>query len=255
MDYLLALPPGLDSAVSTCQLTLAQMRYRIGPGPRLMGTCLEAGLRGGLLMVDCRDYDGQGDPAPCSRQLVSECCRRGYSGIVCDFEGPPTGCLPRLASLLNQHCAAQGLRLYLPEIYAAFAPAARLLIPSAVVSGTLERQLCRRLEQHPPERLTLAVEWLRVDFPLPATGRGVPLTQAQLEEQLGRLQPAVCFDKGLCAHYYTYMAPGGQAHLVLFDTPRSIREKLVVARRLGLGSVLLPGPEVAPHLSELFQPL
>ena len=50
------------------------------------------------------------------------------------------------------------------------------------------------------------------------------------------------------------MAAGGQAHFVLFDSPRSLREKLAVARRLGLAAALLPGPEVAGCLEELLLP-
>ena len=101
-------------------------------------------------------------------------------------------------------------------------------------------------------RTALAVEWVREDFPLPAAGRGDPITQAALEEQIHRLEPAVFFDRGLCAHYYTYMT-AGQAHFVLFDTPRSIREKLAVAERLGVAAALLPGPEVAPFAEEIFR--
>ena len=68
---------------------------------------------------------------------------------------------------------------------------------------------------------------------------------------LHRLEPAVFFDRGLCAHYFTYMA-GAKAHFVLFDTPRSIREKLSLADRLGVGTVLLPQPEIEAHLEEIF---
>ena len=77
------------------------------------------------------------------------------------------------------------------------------------------------------------------------------MPQERLEELLRRLEPAVFFDRGLCAHYFTYMS-GPQAHFVLFDTPRSIQEKLELARRLGLAAALLPGPEVEEHLEEIF---
>ena len=80
------------------------------------------------------------------------------------------------------------------------------------------------------------------------------MERARLRALMERLEPAVFFDRGLCAHYYTYMAAGGQAHFVLFDSPRSLREKLAVARRLGLAAALLPGPEVAGCLEELLLP-
>ena len=97
----------------------------------------------------------------------------------------------------------------------------------------------------------LAVEGMGRVFPLPAGGRGEPLAVDRLEGMIRRLEPAVFFDRGLCAHYFTYMA-GPKAHFVLFDTPRSIREKLDLAERLGLRGAVLPGPEAEPHLDELF---
>ena len=45
---------------------------------------------------------------------------------------------------------------------------------------------------------------------------------------------------------------GPQAHFVLFDTPRSIREKLKTAQRAGVSAALLPQPEVESHLEEIF---
>ena len=95
--------------------------------------------------------------------------------------------------------------------------------------------------------------WVREDFPLPAAGRGEPVDREALDEMLRRLQPATFFDRGLCAHYFTYMK-GPQAHFVLFDTPRSIREKLSLANRLGVAAALLPQPEIENHLEEIFGP-
>ena len=100
-------------------------------------------------------------------------------------------------------------------------------------------------------RVVLAVAWVREDFPLPARGRGRPLASETRESLIHRLEPAVFFDRGLCAHYFTYMA-GPKAYFVLFDTPRSIREKLDLAERLGLRGALLPGPELEPYLDEIF---
>lgn len=240
MEIFIATPAGQAVPAS---LSPAHMAYRIGNGPRLLGMKLSPPPKGGLMMVDCRDFDGQGDPLPCCRQIVGECKRRGFSGVVCDFEGPPVGCLPRLVELLDNQ-----LPLYVPEAFAPFSHTARVLIPSALTAGTLERRL-RTAQSHYGGRVALAVEWMREDFLLPAAGRGEPVTQSALEEQIHRLEPAVFFDRGLCAHYYTYMA-GRQAHFVLFDTPRSIREKLAVGSRLGVTAALLP-PEAGDSLNQI----
>ena len=100
--------------------------------------------------------------------------------------------------------------------------------------------------------VVLAVEAAAEDFPLPADGRGSPLGPERLQELMDRLEPAVFFDRGLCAHYFTYMPRAGQAHFVLFDTPRSVRSKLDLAQRLGLYGALLAAPEVGGWLGEIF---
>jgi len=243
MELFIAAPPGRAAPAG---LIPAHMTYRIGSGPKLLGIRMSSPPKGGLMMVDCRGFDGLGDPAACSRQIVSEYRRRGFRAVICDFEGPPVGCLPKLVSLLSAQ-----LPLYVPESFAPFSSTAGVLIPSALTRGTLERRLQTAAGHYGAERLALAVEWLREDFLLPAAGRGEPVSQTALEEQIHRLEPAIFFDRGLCAHYYTYLV-GGKAHFVLFDTPRSLREKLAVARRLGVSAALLP-PEAADFAGEFTQ--
>ena len=250
-ELLLALPAGRDTRGRAFGLTPAHMAYRIGPGPRLLGIRLPQGLRGGLMQVDCAGFDGPGNPVDCCRQILGECRRRSFRGIVCDFEGPPAGCLSKLTEILDRNCAAQGWTLYVPEGDADHAPRARVLVPSALTHGSLERRLRDAAGRYGQGRAALAVEWVREEFPLPARGRGEPISQERLEEMLRRLEPAVFFDRGLCAHYFTYMK-GPQAHFVLFDSPRSIREKLDRAKALGLAAALLPQPEVEDHLEEIF---
>lgn len=250
-ELLLALPAGRETRGRDFGLTPAHMAYRVGPGPKLLGIRLPQTLRGGLMQVDCAGFDGAGDPVGCCRQILGECRRRSFRGIVCDFEGLPAGCLPKLVEILDRNCAAQGWGLYVPECYASYAPKARLLVPSVLTHGTLERRLRGAAERYGKERVALAVEWVREDFLLPAKGRGEPLSREELEGMINRLEPAVFFDRGLCAHYFTYMA-GPQAHFVLFDTPRSVREKLSAARSVGAYAALLPGPEVEDCLEELF---
>lgn len=250
-ELLLALPAGQEFRGTDFGLTPCHMAYRIGPGPRLMGAGLPQGLRGGLMQVDCAGFDGTGEPLNCCRQILGECRKRAFRGIVCDFEGPPMECLSKLVETLDRNCAAQSWPLYVPESYAASVKNARVLIPSAMTQGRLEYRLSAAAERYGPDRTALAVEWVREDFPLPAGGRGEPVEQAKLDGMLQRLEPAVFFDKGLCAHYFTYMS-GPQAHFVLFDTPRSIREKLATAQRLALSAVLLPAPEIENDLEAIF---
>lgn len=248
-QVLLAAHPSAN--LSHPQAIPAHMAYRIGPGPKLLGMRLPPQLRGGVMLLDCRDHDGSGDPIPCCRQILWECRHRGYSGIVCDFEGAPAGCLGRIVHILDRNCQAQGWTLDVPPQFAPFAPGGRVLVSSVVTAGTLRRRLQEAVERHGAPRTTLAVEWVREDFPLPAQRRGTPISLQHLEQQMGRLEPAVFYDRGLCAHYYTYMAAGGQAHFVLYDTSQSIHEKVKLAREMHLGAVLLPGPEVEGCLDQV----
>lgn len=250
MELLLALPVGHTAPPTHYGLLSAHMAYRIGNGPILLGIRLPDDLQGGLMLLDCVGFDGMGDPLPCCSQILGECRRRNYRGIVCDFEGPATNCLGELLSVLDQYCAKEGWALYVPEQLASHAPAARVLIPSGVTSGTLERRLRIAKERYGHARPVLAVEWLRQDLPLPTEGKGEPLTQLALESQMRRLEPAVFFDRGLCAHYYTYMN-GSQAHFVVFDTPRSIRAKIAIAEQMGLPAVLMAAPEMDGRWAEI----
>ena len=248
-QVLLAVHPSVN--LSHPQATAAHMAYRIGPGPKLLGVRLPPQLRGGVMLLEARDWDGSGDPIPCCRQILWECRHRGYSGIVCDFEGPPVGSFSRLVHILDRNCQAQGWSLDVPAPFASFAPGGRVLVSSVVTSGTLRRRLQEAVERYGAPRTTLAVEWVREDFPLPAQHRGTPISQQHLEGQMRRLEPAVFYDRGMCQHYYTYMAAGGQAHFVLYDTPQSVHAKVQLAREMHLGAVLLPGPEVEGCLEQI----
>lgn len=252
MERLLALPVGHTAPPTRYGLLSAHMAYRIGNGPILLGIRLPDDLQGGLMYLDCVGFDGLGDPLPCCRQILGECQRRNFQGILCDFEGQPTACLSQLLTVLDQCCAREGWSLHVPEACAVHAPGARVLIPSAVTQGTLERRLRIAKERLGEARPVLAVEWLREDLLLPSDQRGEPLTQLALENQIRTLEPAIFFDRGLCAHYYTYRASGGQAHFVLFDTARSVRSKLALAEQLELPAVLLAEPEVGSRWEELF---
>lgn len=252
MERLLALPVGHTAPPTRYGLFPAHMAYRIGNGPILLGIRLPDDLQGGLMYLDCVGFDGMGDPLPCCSQILGECRRRNYRGILCDFEGQSTACMRQLLAVLDQHCTKEGWSLHVPESFAAHAPGARVLIPSSVTHGTLERRLRIAKERYGEARPVLAVEWLREDLPLPSERRGDALTQLALENQIRTLEPAVFFDRGLCAHYYTYRASDGQPHFVLFDTARSVRAKLALAEQLELPAVLLAEPEVENRWEELF---
>ena len=116
----------------------------------------------------------------------------------------------------------------------------------------MSRTLSAAAQRYGRERVVLAIDAGAEDFPLPAAGPGTPLEPDALRQLMARLEPAVFFDRGLCAHYFTYMTRPGGAHFVLFDTPRSVRAKLDAAQSAGIGAALLAAPQAEGWLDELF---
>lgn len=251
-ELLYALPAGCENAGTSYGLIPAHMTYRVDPGPKLSGVGLTAEVRGGAMYVACGADLAPGDPQHCCRQVLGECRARGFDRVICDFEGSRTEAMEALCPALGRALAQNGLVLYLPEPLAELVPGCRVLISSSMVSGTLERRLAQAVERCGADRVVLAVEAGARDYPLPAAGQGVPMTSGELKDLMARLEPAVFFDRGLCAHYFTYMARGGKAHFILFDTARSVREKLDAAQRLGVPSALLAAPEVGDWVGEIF---
>lgn len=251
-ELLYALPGGMENAGTAWGLIPAHMTYRFAPGPKLAGVGLTPEVKGGAMYAACGDALEPGDPQHCCRQVLGECRARGFDRVVCDLEGAEGGAFETLCPALGRALAQAGLPLYLPEAFAHLVPDCRVMVSSAIVSGTLEQRLSRALEQYGSGRVVLAVEACAEDFLLPAAGRGQPMSPEQLKELMDQLEPAVFFDRGLCAHYFTYMARGGKAHFILFDTPQSVREKLDTAQRLGISSALLAAPQVGGWLGEIF---
>ena len=250
-ELLYALPGGGKPPPPAWGLTPVHMTYRITPSLRLTGVRLTEGVRGGGMFIACPGDVESADPTFCCRQVAGECRRRGFDRVICDVESLPSPTLTRLIQALGNTCTQNGLALYLPEAFASSAPECRVLVSSVVVSGMLQRRLERAAEKYGRERVVLAVEAAAEDFLLPASGRGTHLTAEQLRALMTRLKPAVFFDRGLCAHYFTYMAGGGRAHFVLFDSPRSVQEKLSAAQAAGIPSALLAAPQVEGWMEEI----
>ena len=101
------------------------------------------------------------------RQLVQECLRRRYAGVVLDAM-PPEGFCRTLDELL----ARQERQLYLPEAAAGYAPHGTALLCTALASGSLEDRLAAAAEKWGPERLALDLQRMMLDYPLSRRRRG-----------------------------------------------------------------------------------
>lgn len=228
--YIVAAGPDIRAAASL-SMPCVYLVYSIGAGGALVRAELPVGARGGLLGLSDHDAPIEHlDLQRLCRDLMGESSRRGYGGILLDFErrelGPLAGELSRLLS-------QRGVPHYVPLELAAAAPGARVLVPSSISGGSFEQMLrsyCRRFD---PSRLALDVVRLCNQYPMPSYDPdGTPLSARDFHALLEQYDPTCFFSKELCAKYFTYHTGEG-AHFVLYDDVASTWEKIAVANRLG----------------------
>ena len=250
-SFIIILPPRQLPTLRGWQVTPAHLAYRLGPGPHLFRADSTALPKGGLMVIDDQEFDGLGPTGPLCQEIFRECQARGFSGAILDFEKrlPP---LEQIVSQLNEQFARQGWTLFVTERCAPWAPHGRVMIPSALSGGSLQRRLEEALEHFGESRVVLALEMRTEDFSLPSpTGSGRPLTQQELEELKRRLSPSIFLSGDLCARYFTYMSRESGAHFVLFDDGDTLRRKVEVGRRAGINTFLAPWAEVSPYAAQL----
>ena len=252
--YLAVTPEASQEALGHCR-NLAHVAYRIGPGSALLRQSLLLQNKGGLLSVSDREAPFIDSPEDLRDAALRECGRRGYTGVLLDFEEPPRRDRTAFVSTLAPALSASRRTLYLPESYAGAAPGAVVLLCTAVSGGSFSQYLQAAV---PPAggagRLALDVQRLRMDFRLPArSGEGAPLTGETLEKLMEREHPSVFFSQDLCARYFTY-SRDGEAHFVLFDDADTLNQKLRLGAGMGFHAAFLMWPEVRDIAPRLFGP-
>lgn len=253
-NLILTVPPAQIRTASRFHLPLAHMAYRVGGGPHLFRASIPVSIRGGLMVADNAGFSGGGEPGPFCQEVLRECAARGFTGVICDFEGPPVSPLTAIVQNLAEGFHRRGWPLYVTEAYGECSGKTRVLIPSALSGGSLRQRLQEAVERYGPNRVVLAVERVAEDFFLPSpSGQGTPLTREALRQRLEEQAPPVYFSTELCAHYFTYMSDRSGAHFVLFDDAGSIRKKLQLARSLDIGEAVLAYPQVDDLLPELLK--
>ena len=249
--FIVTLTPRQLPALRGWQAVPAHLAYRLGPGPHLFRADSTALPRGGLMVVDDRDFGPLGSVSQPCQEILRECQARGFSGAILDFENhlPP---LEQIAGQLDEQFARRGWTLYVSERYGSHAPHARVMIPSALSGGSLQQRLVEALERFGESRVVLALEKRIEDFRLPSpTGSGQALTERELEELRRRLSPSVFFSGELCARYFTYTSREDGAHFVLFDDGETMCRKVEVARQLAIHTFLAPWAEAGPWAAQL----
>ena len=253
MQIYLAAAPDAAQAAMRFRYPLAHAAYRIGPGSSLLRQSLLLQSRGGLLSVSDREAPPIEDPETLCAAVLRECGRRGYQGVLLDFEERPRTDRQSFARQLGETLASGRRTLYLPERYADRGFRGAVLIDTAVSGGNFTEHLREAAQRRGGAGyLALDMERLRMDFCLPApTGQGEPLTGEALAQLMERETPQVFFSQDLCARYFTYTRDG-QAHFVLFDDAGTLRQKLRTGTALGYSAAFFMWPEIRDIAAELF---
>ena len=155
--FIATLPPRQLPALRGWQATPAHLAYRLGPGAHLFRSEGTAPPKGGLMVVDDQEFSPLAPTSPLCQEVIRECQARSFSGAILDFENrlPP---LEQTASQLDEQFSRRGWSLYVTEGYAPSAPHARVMIPSALSGGSLQRRLEDALERFGESRVVLALE-------------------------------------------------------------------------------------------------
>lgn len=234
--YTVAAGPDLQAAAAL-PMNCAYLAYTIGAGGALNREPVPARTRGCLLGLS--DYNA---PPPdtvdllrLEREITAEGGRRGYAGVLLDFERPE---YQQTAVGLCQQLARQGIACYGPLTLSA-APNCSLLVPSAISGGSFEQMLedyCRRF---PPNRLTLDVVRVCAQYEMPSQDPdGQSLSAQQFRQIQQQYSPSSFFSQQLCAKYFTYHSQG-KTHFVLYDDLSSTLRKLSIASRQGFAAAFV----------------
>ena len=250
-QIVLVAPPESVGAAAATGLTVAHMVYRIGRGYHLFRSEHAHTGDGGLMVVDTDGYTGGGPSMTLISEIIGECRRRSFDGIVLDIGAAPARSVFPLAGKLGEEARAYGLRLYVPEKLADACSSAVVLVPTALSGGTLHEHIVSALGRYGVGRVALEIERVRMDFTLPALrGTGKELTAGALNDLMQSYRRRIFFSEALYAQYFTYHDKKG-THFVLFDDADSIRRKLILATRMGIEHSFLFFPHVSDLIGEL----
>jgi hypothetical protein len=246
-NIIVAAPPEYLEAASRTGFPLAYMIYRIGRGHHLFRARGVGRLAGGMMVLDTGGYIGGGPSSTLITELLDECEKNEFSGIVLDTGGKATTQLMLLTGRLATEAKKRGLKVYVHEILSNASAQTVVLIPTALSGGTLAGHIGDAVNKYGSGRVALEIERVRMDFSLPAAqGTGVELTAGELQSLIDEHRPQSFFSKDLCAYYFTYHDKK-DTHFVLYDNGASIRRKLSVASTMSIEDAFI----YYPHTSDI----
>ena len=145
------------------------MAYAIGQGGCLTRCDATAFPRGGLMGLSDRCTGAIPRIDALCRTIVAECVKRGFQGVLADFETNPYSDRLSFLSRLSARLSARGMALYCPLSLPA--EGAALLVGTGLSGGSLRALLEETACRYGAERLALDLERVMMDFPLPCPSK------------------------------------------------------------------------------------
>lgn len=246
-----AAPPEHIAAAAKTGLPVAHMTYRIGRGYHLYRARGAEHCGGGLMVVDTGGFTGGGPASALVSEIIGECEKKGFAGIVLDTGGKAAAPTIALTACLAPEAGAHGLNVYVPEPLAGASALTVVLLPTALSGGTLAEHIGDAQKKYGTDRVALEIERVRMDFSLPAAnGTGKELTAEEFQALLQKHRAQSFFSKDLYAYYFIYQDKKSM-RVVLYDNAVSIRRKLSLGAKLGMREAFVFYPQVADLIENL----
>lgn len=250
-NIIFAAPREYIRAAALTGYDVAYMIYRIGRGHHLFRAHGTEHISGGYMVLDTDGYMGGGPSSTLITEIMGECEKNKYKGIVLDTGGKSAAPQAAITRQVASEAAKRGLKLYVHDILADASEHTIVLLQTALSGGTLSGHIGDAVARYGADRVALEIERVRMDFTLPAkSGTGTELTAGELQELMDRHQAKSFLSRDLCAHYFTYHDKKG-THFVLYDDGVSIKRKLSVASKLGIEDAFIFYPHVADIIDKI----
>lgn len=180
INIIVSATPGLDPVIRSLGTDVARYSYKIERGFRLYGARNTSS--GGLMGINFTNFSGGGPASHLVSEIVRECRRKNFSGVIFDASGP-TLPLRSLCAQLEESLIDDGLDFFVPEPFADDCVSAKIMISSAISGGDFAQRLEDAAAAYGASKLALEIERVRSDFTLPSlTGSGAVLSQSGLED-------------------------------------------------------------------------
>ncbi|MCL2402050.1 MAG: hypothetical protein FWC90_05340 [Oscillospiraceae bacterium] len=249
---ILATPPETAAAVTHSGIA-AHMSYRIGHGFRLYRSQRASDIRGGFMVLDTSGFTGGGPMASLIADIIGECGKRAFTGIVINagsYPGSPSQI--SLSMALAKEALTHSLEYFVPEDLAETGDHTIVRISAAISGGTLTRRLVDAIKKYGTNRLAVEIERVMMDFSLPAlSGTGRELSNNEFRALIDRHNPKSFFSPELMVNYFTYH-DNHSTHFVLHDNAETLQRKLKSVSDMGSTYAFLFYPRIADIFGEIF---